>query len=672
MILINNLNFLTTFIYCDLPESWQVNIQDPASPSLEGMITFHEYLMFFLIQIGLAVCWYLWKNKKSLSTFSFTHESTLEIYWTILPALILLFIAVPSFILLYSLDDVVNPTISVKIVGHQWYWSYEYNDVFANADSEFFLANLSFDSYLISTSDLLAGQLRLLEVDHRLILPTNTHIRLLICSSDVLHSWAVPSAGTKMDACPGRVSEVNLFFKRAGVYYGQCSEICGTNHGLMPIVIRAVPEATFWYWTWTHAADASLSHKTVENFSDTFLWYDESLVSNITTTVATLFSFKNFRAGVEKIQAFFASHVRGYNTPGSINYMWSFGAMAGIFLVGMIISGTLLATHYIPSMELAFDSVDHIMVDVKYGWLLRYGHANGASVFFIVVYVHIFKGIFFCSYSGEKKFVWYIGLIIFILMMATAFIGYVLPWGQMSLWGATVITNLFSSIPNIGQQFVDWLWGAYSVDGPTLVKFFAIHFTLPYIIVALVFVHLAALHAVGSNNPAGCENVPTINFAPSFIIKDVFVFFLVFFLLAVLIIWYPNFLGHPDNYIRANPLVTPAHIVPEWYFLPFYAILRSIPDKTGGIIAMAASILSLFFLPLLNSVGIKSATFRPIYGVLVTSFAVNVAFLGWIGQLPVEAPYVIMGQFATGFYFLFFILVWVLSHFDGKLNPNVF
>ena len=518
------LNFIN-FICCDAPENWQVTIQDPASPALEGMITFHEYLIFFLIQVGVAVCWFIWHNKQQPQSEKFTHESLIEILWTFSPAIILLFIAVPSFILLYSLDDILSPNLTVKAVGHQWYWSYEYTDYFSQENTDRFIAELSFDSYLIPTPELVLGSFRLLEVDQRLVLPTETHIRLLICSGDVLHSWAMPALGVKLDACPGRISETNLFLKRPGVYYGQCSEICGTNHGLMPIVVQAVPAPLFWNWLHSKLVNASLPADATMTAQDYFAW-ETALIEGSVTSIGHLFSLKTFRVTKNKVFAFISSHLINYNTPSNLNYIWSFGAMAGLVLVLMIVTGTLLAMHYTPTSELAFKQVDLIMVDVNYGWLLRYAHANGASVFFIVVYAHILKALFFGSYHGERRFIWYIGLIIFVLMMATGFIGYVLPWGQMSLWGATVITNLFSSIPAVGQPVVIWLWSGYSVAAPTLLKFFALHFTLPYIIVACVFAHLAALHSVGSNNPTGVENVPTISFAPAFVIKDIFAFFI--------------------------------------------------------------------------------------------------------------------------------------------------
>lgn len=625
------------------------------------MITFHEYLIFFLIQVGVIVCFFLWENNQRLKAEKFTHESFIEIIWTFLPAIILLFIAVPSFILLYSLDDVLNPTVTIKVVAHQWYWSYEYVDYVTNPMTDPFCGELTFDSYLVSTADIIEGSFRLLEVDQRLVVPTHTHVRLLICSGDVLHSWAVPATGVKLDACPGRISEVNLFLKRSGVYYGQCSEICGTNHGFMPIVVEAVSPYAFYNWLHSKVMNASISATSLTLPEECLTWTDPVIAA------ANLFSLKTFCVTKNKIFAFISSHLINYNTPSSLNYIWSFGAMAGLVLVFMIITGTLLAMHYTPTASLAFDQVDLITIDVAFGWFFQSAHANGASVFFIVVYVHILKALFFGSYHGERRFVWYIGLIIFILMMATGFIGYVLPWGQMSLWGATVITNLFSSIPAVGQPIVIWLWSGYSVSAPTLLKFFALHFTLPYVIVACVFAHLAALHSVGSNNPTGVDNVSTISFAPFFIIKDILAFFITLIFLATLIFLFPGELGHPDNSIKANPLVTPAHIVPEWYFLPFYAILRSIPNKSGGIIAMGSAILALFTLPSIKSNCLRSSSFRPFFSFLLILWVLNVLFLGWIGQLPVEAPYVHLGLHATVFYFLWFLLFIPISSVFEKL-----
>ena len=276
--------------------------------------------------------------------------------------------------------------------------------------------------------------------------------------------------------------------------------------------------------------------------------------------------------------SFIHNHIVTYPTPINLNYAWSFGSVAGICLVIQIITGIFLAMHYVPHISLAFDSVEHIMRDVNYGWLIRYCHANGASVFFIVVYLHIFRGLYYGSYMHPRGWLWASGVLIFILMMATAFMGYVLPWGQMSFWGATVITNLFSAVPVYGPLIVEWLWGGFSVDQATLNRFYSLHYLLPFIIAAVTVLHLCLLHKYGSNNPLGINtDITSVPFYPYFYVKDFFSFWVFLFGYLTLVFFVPNMLGHPDNYIPANPMVTPAHIVPEWYFLPFYAILRSIP-----------------------------------------------------------------------------------------------
>jgi len=356
--------------------------------------------------------------------------------------------------------------------------------------------------------------------------------------------------------------------------------------------------------------------------------------------------------------AFVDSHIINYPSPVNLNYMWSFGSVAGLSLVIQIITGIFLAMHYTPHVDYAFSSVEHIMRDVNNGWLIRYLHANGASMFFIVTYSHIFRGLYFGSYMNPRGPLWGSGVAIFLIMMGTGFMGYVLPWGQMSFWGATVITNLASAIPVVGEPIVQWLWGGFSVDNATLNRFFSLHYLLPFLIVGLVIVHLSLLHTVGSNNPLGInKNVDTISFYPYFYVKDLFAFiaFIAFF--SFFVFFYPNTLGHADNYIPANPLVTPAHIVPEWYFLPFYAILRSIPDKLGGVVAMVGAILILAVLPIINTSEIRSSKFRPIYGIAYWFLVADFLLLGWIGQKPVEAPYIEVGQVATVFYFLFFIVL---------------
>jgi ubiquinol-cytochrome c reductase cytochrome b subunit len=351
-------------------------------------------------------------------------------------------------------------------------------------------------------------------------------------------------------------------------------------------------------------------------------------------------------------------HLIDYPTPANISYFWSFGALAGICLVIQLVTGIFLAMHYTPHVDLAFNSVEHIMRDVNNGWLIRYIHSNGASMFFIVVYSHIGRGLYYGSYIYPRAILWCSGIIIFLLMMATGFLGYVLPWGQMSFWGATVITNLFSAIPVIGESIAYWLWGGFSVDNATLNRFFSLHYLLPFIIAGLVLVHLAVLHTDGSGNPLGINQTPDkIPFYPYFYVKDLFVLMCFILFFSVFVFFYPNMLGHPDNYIEANAMVTPAHIVPEWYFLPFYAILRSIPDKLGGVAAMGGAIVILLFLPILNTSKIRSSKFRPIFRFLYWFWVADFIILGWIGQKPVESPYIEVGVGATIFYFVFLLIL---------------
>jgi len=362
--------------------------------------------------------------------------------------------------------------------------------------------------------------------------------------------------------------------------------------------------------------------------------------------------------------------VGNYAEPATITYFWSFGSLAALCLGIQIVTGILLAMHYTSNVDLAFSSVEHIMRDVNYGWLMRYLHANGASVFFIVVYIHIFRGLYYGSYMYPRQDLWNIGVIIYFLMMATAFMGYVLPWGQMSFWGATVITNLFSAIPIIGEYIVHWLWGGFSVDNATLNRFFSLHYFLPFVIAGLALLHVAILHVHGSNNPLGVRSVGDyIQFHPYFTVKDIFSIALLIALFGFLVFYYPNLLGHPDNYIQANPMVTPPSIVPEWYFLPFYAILRSIPDKLGGVVAMVFSILILVLVPILNTSRVRSSWFRPLHRPFFWLLFVTSALLAWIGGNPAEEPYVTIGRVCTVIYFSYFLIILpVLGNIENKLN----
>ena len=360
------------------------------------------------------------------------------------------------------------------------------------------------------------------------------------------------------------------------------------------------------------------------------------------------------------------NHLIDYPTPINLNYFYGFGSLAGIMLVIQILTGIFLAMHYTPHIDLAFNSVEHIMRDVNNGWFIRYTHANGASFFFIVVYVHIFRGLYYGSYITPRESLWCSGVIIFILMMATAFMGYVLPWGQMSFWGATVITNLFSAVPLVGKDIVDWLWGGFAVDNPTLNRFFSLHFTMPFVIAGAVIMHLVLLHEVGSNNPLGLTlKTENVSFYPYFYVKDLFGLMILFLVFFTFVFYYPNSLGHPDNYIEANPMKTPLHIVPEWYFLPFYAILRSIPNKIGGVIGMFGSLIILLTIPFTNSSEIRSTSFRPLFKIAYWLLVVSFFLLGWVGQMPVEYPYTEIGVISMIYYFLFFLNI---IPFLGKIE----
>ena len=355
------------------------------------------------------------------------------------------------------------------------------------------------------------------------------------------------------------------------------------------------------------------------------------------------------------------NHIVSYPTPINFNYFYSFGSLAGICLVVQIISGVFLAMHYVPSGDLAFMSVESIMRDINLGWFLRYTHANGSSMFFLCVYIHMARGLYYGSYVMPRHFTWITGVVVFILMMATAFMGYVLPWGQMSYWAAVVITNLFSAIPLVGPSIVEWLWGGFSVGGPTLNRFFSFHFLLPFLIAAMACVHLAFLHKNGSNNPLTVDSSgDAIQFFPYYVVKDVLGFQWFLLLFCSFIFFAPNVLGHPDNWIYADSLSTPLHITPEWYFLPFYAILRSIPDKLGGVMAMGGALVILIALPFMYSSRIKGAVFSPTYKILFWIFASNVVFLGWLGQKVMEPPYQVLGLVATVAYFGYFFLLALL------------
>lgn len=369
-----------------------------------------------------------------------------------------------------------------------------------------------------------------------------------------------------------------------------------------------------------------------------------------------------------------------YPTPKNLNYWWTFGGILSLCLGIQIITGIILAMHYVPSTALAFASVEHIMRDVNYGWLIRYVHANGASMFFIAVYIHMFRGLYYGSYKAPREVLWILGVLIYLLMMATAFFGYVLPWGQMSFWGATVITNLFGAIPLVGESVRTWLWGGFSVGDPTLNRFFSLHYLFPFLIAGVVVLHVWALHVTGQNNPSGVEvkdpKKDTVPFTPYATIKDGFGMSVFLILFAYFVFFNPNGLGEPDNYILADALKTPPHIVPEWYLLPFYAILRAVPDKLGGVLAMFGAIAVLFVLPWLDTSKVRSARFRPLYRQFFWIHVVVCIVLGWCGAQPTDRILINVGE--SGFdvtdlsrilavyYFLHFLVIFPILGLKEK------
>ena len=367
------------------------------------------------------------------------------------------------------------------------------------------------------------------------------------------------------------------------------------------------------------------------------------------------------------------NHLTDYPTPKNLNYWWTFGGILTFCLITQIVTGLVLAMHYIAHADMAFSSVEHIMRDVNYGWLLRYVHANGASMFFLAVYIHIFRSLFYGSYKSPREIIWILGIIIYLLMMAAAFMGYVLPWGQMSFWGATVITNLFSAIPLVGESITTWLWGGYSVDNPTLTRFFTLHYLIPFLILGLVVLHIWALHVPGNNNPVGIDikkpSKDTVPFHPYIVIKDAFALLMFCIVFALFVFYQPNILGHADNYIEADPLVTPAHIVPEWYLLPFYAILRSVPDKLMGVVAMLSAILILAALPWLDTSKVRSAVFRPLFRQFYWILVADVLILGYVGAMPAEGLYLLIARVATAYYFAHFLIILPVLGWKEKTTP---
>ena len=370
-----------------------------------------------------------------------------------------------------------------------------------------------------------------------------------------------------------------------------------------------------------------------------------------------------------------------FPTPRNLNYWWTFGGILTFMLIAQIATGVVLAMHYVPTPEQAFNSVERIMRDVNWGWMLRYAHAVGASMFFLAVYIHTFRGLYYGSYKAPREVLWILGVLILLLMIATAFMGYSLPWGQMSFWAVTVITNLFSSIdtviPGLGTSLVEWIWGGFSVGAPTLNRLYSLHYLFPFIILGVVILHVWALHMPGNNNPTGIDvKTPrdTVPFHPYYTIKDGFALVLFILLFAGLVFYAPNFLGHTDNYIPANPLQTPPHIVPEWYFLPFYAILRAIPNKLLGVVALISSIAILFFVPWLDTSKVRSTRYRPIYKWFFWAFVVTCLALGYLGAQEPEGWYLILGRLFTLYYFAFFLVVLpVVGRYErpGKLPGSI-
>ena len=372
------------------------------------------------------------------------------------------------------------------------------------------------------------------------------------------------------------------------------------------------------------------------------------------------------------IFTFLGRELKDYPAPRNLNYLWNFGSLSGVVLVIMIVTGVVLAMHYTPTTADAFNSVEHIMRDVNYGWLIRFIHTTGASMLFAVVYIHIFRGLYYGSYKAPRELLWLLGVIILVLMMATAFFGYTLPWGQMSFWGATVITNLFSAVPLVGDGIVTWLWGGYAVGDPTLHRFYALHYLFPFVIVAVVGLHLVALHRFGSNNPLGIESKEpqdTIPFHPYYTVKDLFGLAIFLIVYAWFVFYNPNFLLNPDNSIPANPAVTPTHIVPEWYLLPYYAILRAIPNKLLGVLAMFGSIFILVLLPWLDRSPVRSARFRPVFRAFFWLLVVDCVMLTFAGSQPPEGAWLVMSRLGTAYYFFHFLVILPLVARLERPNP---
>ena len=372
------------------------------------------------------------------------------------------------------------------------------------------------------------------------------------------------------------------------------------------------------------------------------------------------------------LMRFTSEHVLQFPTPKNLNYFWTFGFILTMCLVTQIITGIILAMHYAPSTLLAFDSVEHIMRNVNYGWLIRYIHSNGASMFFLAVFIHMFRGLYYGSYKEPREVIWILGCIIYLLMIVTAFMGYVLPWGQMSFWGATVIINLVGTLPLIGESLTQMLLGGFAVDNPTLNRFFSLHYLLPFIIFGVVLLHIWALHVPGNNNPVGLSvqgKQDTVAFHPYYTVKDFFAYTVFLLLFCYFIFYNPNALGHADNYIEADAMVTPAHIVPEWYLLPFYAILRAVPYKLAGVLLMFGAIAVLFFLPWLDTAKVRSGRYRPVFRYFYVLFVIDCLILGYLGAQVPEGIYPFLSRVTTIYYFAFFLLILPILGRIEKMKP---
>ena len=391
----------------------------------------------------------------------------------------------------------------------------------------------------------------------------------------------------------------------------------------------------------------------------------------IRTTKNNLFRRVLGRLSKQYVLDILNSHVIHYPTPVSLTYAWSFGSLAGVTLVFQIISGICLSMHYTPHIDMAFISIEYIMRDVPGGWFIRYSHSNGASMFFIVVYAHMARGLYYGSYLAPRQYLWLSGVILFFLLMGAAFTGYVLPWGQMSFWGATVITSMVTIVPYAGSYITEWLWGGYVIRNPTLKRFFILHFLLPFLLVAFTFIHLLLLHRVGSNSPIGSDTgIDDVPFFSFFVSKDLFAFSIYLLVFAFFVFYYPNYLNHPDNYIPADPYETPLHVVPEWYFLPFYCILRSIPGKVTGVLSMFGSIFILVFLPVISFSLIRNTTFRPIFKIFFWTFVSDFILMFYAGSKNIKkSRNLYFGMFLTGYYFFFFFVLFPLAGIvETRLN----